>query len=492
MDYHSLPEVFRMYHTLRTLKTLLVIALVIASAGTGFGQNLDTMQPFDMVVPTTYGGGTRPNEGLYFGIDFMAAWISHPGVATIGSDQGRGMVYYVDRPITYQQRNKYGTTNDGNNDGTNTSNSDLANTYLLIPTVTVNPNNSYEVIRSNDVSSYDTSMLSSAWVCGKRYDIGYMWGHHGLGVSIYDINPYTQTFQMQNAKVAFNVSDKPGTDHSWLNGITTVNGNNSIVFPGNVNDVDSLYVYGELGVKFSSLDVTNRTETNSVELNYTYRFMPSDCFGRRYGIWELDFGIRYFQFREEFNIYGKGGCLADSWWNTASQNNLIGPQIAARYFRTFGRWTFDFQGKFMAAVNNQTIRQNGVLGSNLSTRYETVQNEIVGDDGEVTYENMYYEYIGMQGYPGYINSTSFTFNHRGTDMLFAPVAEIRFNAKLQITQLVNVRMGYTCMYVGNIARSAEMVQYNIDGASPAMGINMDNNKGNSLVHGFTVGLEVNR
>ena len=463
-----------MYHTLRTLKTLLVIALVIASAGTGFGQNLETMQPFDMVVPTTYGGGTRPNEGFYFGIDFMAAWISRPGVATIGSDQGRGMVYYVDRPITYDQQDK----------GT-------ADTYLMIPTVTVNPNNSYEVIRDADVSSYDTSMFTDQWVCGRRYDIGYMWGHHGIGVSIYDINPYTQSFTMENAKVAFDVADKPGTDHSWLHGITTVNGTNEVVFPGNEDNVDSLYVLGELGVKFSSLKVTNKSETNGVELNYTHRYMPSDCFGRRYGIWELDLGVRYFQFREEFNVYGTGGCLSDSWWNTASQNNLIGPQIAIRYFRTAGRWTFDFQGKFMAAVNNQTIRQNGVLGSNLSTRYETVQNE-VENNGEVTYQNTYYEYIGMQGYPGYINSTSFTFNHRGTAATFSPVAELRFNAKLQVTQLVNVRMGYTFMYLGNIARSAEMVQYSIAGTAPAMGINMDNNRGCSIVHGFTVGLEVNR
>ena len=146
----------------------------------------------------------------------------------------------------------------------------------------------------------------------------------------------------------------------------------------------------------------------------------------------------------------------------------------------------------MAAVNNQSIRQNGVLGSNLSTRFETVQNEVTDGNGETTYENTYYEYIGMQGYPGYINSTSFTFNHHGTDALFSPVVEFRFNAKLQVTQLVNVRMGYTCMYVGNIARSAEMVDYSITGTSPAMGINMDNNKGNSIVHGFTVGLEVNR
>ena len=464
-----------MYHTLRTLKTLLVIALVIASAGTGFGQNLETMQPFDMVVPTTYGGGTRPNEGFYFGIDFMAAWISRPSVATIGSDVGRGQVYYVDRPVTYEQQEK----------GT-------ADTYLMIPTVTVNPNDSFRVIRSEDVSSYDTSMLTSGWVCGRRYDIGYMWEHYGIGVSIYDINPYSQTYTMENAKVAFNVADKPGTDHSWLHGITTVNGTAEVVFPGNEDNVDSLYVLGELGVKFSSLEVTNRTETNGVELNYTYRFLPCDCFGRRYGIWELDMGIRYFQFREEFNVYGKGGSLADSWWDTTSQNNLIGPQIAARYFRTLGRWTFDIQGKFLAAVNNQSIRQNGVLGSNLSTRYETVQNEVTNDDGETTYTNTYYEYLGMQGYPGYINSTSFTFNHRGTDTLFSPVAELRFNAKLQVTQLVNVRMGYTFMYVGNIARSGEMVDYSIAGNSPAMGINMDNNKGCSIVHGFTIGLEVNR
>lgn len=475
MDYHSLPEVFRMYHTLRTLKTLLVIALVIASAGTGFGQNLETMQPFDMVVPTTYGGGTRPNEGFYFDIDFMAAWISRPDITTIGSDQGRGMVYYVDRPVTYDQIEK----------GT-------ADTYIMVPTVTINPNNSYEVIRDADVSSYNTSMLTSNWVCGRRYDVGYTWGHHGLGVSVYDINAYTQTYTVENAKVAFDVADKPGTDHSWLHGITTVNGTESVVFPGNENNVDSLYVYGELGVKFSSLKVTNKTDTNSVELNYTYRFHPSDCFGRRYGIWELDFGLRYFQFREEFNVYGSGGCLSDSWWETASQNNLIGPQFAARYFRTWGRWTFDIQAKFMAAINNQSIRQNGVLGSNLSTRYETIQTEVEGGDGEVTYQNTYYEYIGMQGYPGYINSTSFTFNHYGTDTLFSPVAELRFNAKLQVTQLVNIRMGYTFMYVGNIARAAEMVEYRIDGTSPAMGINMDYNKGCSIVHGFTLGLEVNR
>ena len=465
-----------MLHTLRTFRALLLLTITFAAACTGYGQNLESMQPFDMVIPSTYGGGVRPNEGFYVGIDFMATYISRPRTSTIGSDVGRGTVYYVERPLTY----------------TDTAKGDPDETHIMVPTITVNPNDSYQIISDQDVSTYDTSMLDSQWACGRRYEAGYMWGHHGWGVSVYDINDLSQSYTVENAKVAFNVADKPRTDGSYLYGVTTVNGTEAQTFPGNTNDVNSTYVYGELGVKYESLTVSNTTATNGVELNYTYRFAPRDQFGMRYGIWEVDMGVRWFQYEEEFNVYGRGGSLSDSWWNTKSSNNLIGPQISARYFRTWGRWTFDVQGKFMAAINNQSVDQNGVLGSFLSNRNQSITE--VADDGEgnETYTTTYYQYLGLQGYPGYANSTSMTFNHRGTDSMFAPLLELRLNAKLQLTQLVNLRIGYTGIYVGNIARSAEMVEYNIPGTSTAMGINMDRNTGSSLVHGVTVGVEINR
>lgn len=482
-----------------------------------------------MGLQSTYGGGIRPNEGFYFGMDAMFMYISKPGTTSIGSDVPQEQAYFTTRLLEYTQTTVVGSDSDNNNNNTDTTNSSSSGTgsYFdgdivnITPGMTLDPLKVYEYAKAPWYNSCNTGLLSNEWVCGRRYDIGYTHGAHGLGVKILDINDLTQDFEVNNAMVVFDAA--PRTDAktqggTWLEGVVGINGTGSYDFGSGGDTTDTTtttdgttgnpdyFIYGNLGVQFEKLYVQNKTETFGIELNYTHRFMPRDHFAMRYGIWELNLGVRYLQFKETFNCSGVGGALSDSYWNTEAINNIVGPQIGLRHFRSYGRWTFDFLGAFTAGVNSQSVSQFGILGSKLSNQlnqYEeliattTNNNDNNNNDGQdtvdtsgtlVTTENIQ----GLMGYAGYPRIPTQTFNYKYSDTLFSPVGELQFNAKLQLTNLINLRMGCTGMYIGNIARPSEMIKYELPGTTTAMGVDMNKNDSDSFVYGFTIGLEVNR
>jgi len=68
---------------------------------------------------------------------------------------------------------------------------------------------------------------------------------------------------------------------------------------------------------------------------------------------------------------------------------------------------------------------------------------------------------------------------------------VKFN--IDLTTRVQLSLGWSGIYAGNIARPAGMVDYTLDMASNGvMGLVDGNNKNDVFMHGFVFGLTLNR
>jgi len=87
-------------------------------------------------------------------------------------------------------------------------------------------------------------------------------------------------------------------------------------------------------------------------------------------------------------------------------------------------------------------------------------------------------------HPLYLRPHSFKYGRRDDD--FSPVAEMRWNVAYNFTKAVAVKAGWTGMYVGNIYRASEHVNYTL----PDMGFFVGNTQ-HMIVNGGNIGLEFN-
>jgi hypothetical protein len=235
---------------------------------------------------------------------------------------------------------------------------------------------------------------------------------------------------------------------------------------------------------FANLRMKNILQLNGVELTRFYRArrLHSGAY------FELLYGARWFQVNDTFTVEADGNgdvaetdavsiggpatvytfpanILDGSVWSNRALNNLIGPQIGCRFFKQRGRWVTSIEARFLAAANFQNIRNKTNLGSNTITNQANI-NEDVG--------------IGFSGI--------------GTDThlyrtMFSPLGELRVNASYQVTRNVGLKVGYTGMVVGNIARGSNTIDYD---SINLIGILNDRFKQNLYVNGVSFGVEINR
>ena len=174
-------------------------------------------------------------------------------------------------------------------------------------------------------------------------------------------------------------------------------------------------------------------------------------------------------------VTGPRSILGDSDWHSKAHNRIVGPQIGARWFKKKNRWTLSAEGRFFAGYNQQTIRQHGMLGSQL-------------DDG-TPYSFEAGTVPGLPYIPLYMDPVSF--EHREFKGEWSPAAELRLQATYQITRAFSVRAGWTGFWMDGIARGSNMIDYTLQ-ETRIMGINMDNNRQEIFTHGLNVGVEFNR
>lgn len=403
--------------SLKRTKTLLAAWTLVLLAGLpALGQGLQDGQIFAPADLSTLGGGPRANEGFFCSFEVMLGWIDRPETALIGDGTTRQVVVREQVPDLDPQDP---TQNDPN----------------------------WVADKVMEFSTHDTGLFPSKTVNGQRYEFGFVQEHHGWLFSGYNINQANQKLTASNAHVVFQDAPFGPGPSQHLQGYVDV-------------DLTEAYV-DDLAVRFDNLLAVNSLKTWSVELNYLYRMHPN----HQGGIFELFLGARYMEFDEQFNVDAigeRGGddtadppvppdsTLANSYWNTAADNHIIGPQIGGRWFRSDGRWTCSTEGRFFAGFNSQNIHQQGLLGSKIN----------VNTDQTLRIINM--EPTG--------------FDHRKFFSEWSPGAELRINFDYQLTRSVSAGVGWTGFWIDSLARPSDMVSYVIEQDS-VMGITTNNRQG---------------
>lgn len=425
----------------------------LAHAGGPFGpvgfEFFGDAQPWEQPNLTPYGGDPIPrNTGFFFTYDYLDWTISPPEQTTIGT-QGLTAVVFFDGDFRV------------------------------------------------DSNSVTTGKYQADFTDGNRIEFGYVdeCGCQGWLASTINLHNQNQTIWASDAIVMF--VDPP----TGPNGLGRLDGFVDLDGDGFDDDINGNSVYGRDGldlgtpetnpnpppdeiyvppldgipdviaptdfndavrypVIYDHLEAENSVRIWGGEIMKLWRFKPG-YFG---GQLELFAGGRFFSMLDDFVVQGYGGFLDDSLWQTKSDNNLVGPQVAFRWSRKRVRWTTSAEGRFMAAANFQNIRQRGVLATKISENFPQPRTNA----------------------PLLMEETGFESSSHLTE--FSPLVEVRLQTSFQITKAISARGGYTAIWMDNIARASNMIEYRL----PDMGILEDNNTQEVFINGWYLGFEYNR
>ncbi len=218
--------------------------------------------------------------------------------------------------------------------------------------------------------------------------------------------------------------------------------------------------YGDLhefNVAFDQVQVRSRTVVDGVEAMWTHELTNRHYMASHQNNHiELSAGARFLSLDDRFELLADGGILGRTFSNTRVDNNIVGPQVRAKWVNQRQRWRLSSTASFLFGYNTQNWSQENGIGAEL----------VPGGLNRPLYAQPTYSEHGL------------TFNQ------FSPVGELRLEAAYYVTQAVALKLGYTGMYVGNIRRAATSVRYYL----PDMGFH---NSGNQelISNGVDAGIE---
>jgi hypothetical protein len=218
-----------------------------------------------------------------------------------------------------------------------------------------------------------------------------------------------------------------------------------------------------LPVNFTNVLLRNDVSSWGIECDYVGRSNQL----HDGGFFEWFAGPRYIEFSDTFLVNAQGSqTLGTSQWITEAQNHIIAGQLGVRWFKKLGRWMLSTEGRGLVGLNAQNVNQTGEVGIGI----------IPGVVGS--------------GQPYYLGPTNI--NHHEFIRQLSEGVELRLDARYQITRSVTFRAGWTGLWLNNIARGSEMVDYTLDPARSFLGILRDHNKDNVLMNGLEIGIDINR
>ncbi len=393
-------------------------------------------QPWAAPEITNFGRGTQPFEGYFFNYDRIQWTISSPEIHTIGSLGAEGF---------------YGSEFD--DDGLSFETNDL-----------------------------DSSTLGSTRAWGHRYEFGYIRDRQGWLANItYGLNQGGE-IETDDVVVLFddpdgllsgfeddnddgfdddlnnnNIFGRDGEDlGSFMGGVFVFGADDPTAFDGIPDDL-TVATDAEDGFafvpRFDDLRVRQITELSGFEIMSIHRLRPQD--GR--GMFELLYGIRLVRLKDLLRVELNNGELEDTEWRTTVDNVIVGPQFGGRWVHRQGRLRVGMEGRFLAGFNIQQGKQNGIIaddadgGGDLDTLFAT------------------------------------SFNNSYNEREFAPTAEFRLNLSYQVSKAVNLRVGWTALYMDGVARAVSVQEYSL----PTLGFDTSSNKEDLFAQGFNVGVEIN-
>jgi hypothetical protein len=213
----------------------------------------------------------------------------------------------------------------------------------------------------------------------------------------------------------------------------TASGNDDLRIPGNL----ALATDDYFGAR--QVATTSKSNLNNAELNYLRATGYS-------GVSVLA-GFRYLNFNETFNLNSSMSSGQSSDYEVKSRNNLYGVQLGLHANRDWGDWSFNLTGK------------GGLFGNS------TQQNTTMGDDNNSIYLR---------------NSTT---NAATTSF----VGDVGVNAVYRFNPIWGVRAGYSVMWMNNVARAADQLDFT---NTPSSGTGL-NSHSNAFLQGVNVGVEAN-
>ena len=325
-----------------------------------FGQDgvrdLPAMQLFDPADIRPYDGWDTQKDGFFFTFDGIFWTISAPKKTTVGFPDLTRQVFYT------------------------------ADNYSQV----------------TETNTMDTGLFRAKQKGGDRIEFGYTDEHHGFLVDTYELDGQTQHIVGDNIAVVFQDLPSSGPNSArLLDGFLAFNGT-------------STFALRPLPVVFDTVSLLNRTQTDGVEILYTYRDHPLHNGGEI--LWMA--GGRYVRFDDEFAAVGVGGVLSQSAWDTMARNRIWGPEVGVRWSKEFGRFGISSEGRFMAGINDQAIRQYGELASDLSGTRAECQRRALLDARH---------HLRQFGAPDGIH----------------PIGEFRVEAHVQLTRLISAKAGWT-------------------------------------------------
>jgi hypothetical protein len=323
------------------------------------------------------------------------------------------------------------------------------NAYIVSPGQVFNDPRD-QIVQHNTL---DTSGLDSDFDLGNRFEFGRICDNHGWMISIYQLRERSQSIAAYDVDMVFEEVTSGAEPHLPLDGRFT----NLAPPPAPVTFL------APLALTFSNVLLRDDVSSWGIEFDYLCR---SDQLHNG-GFFEWFIGPRYLEFDDNFLVNAQGSqTLGNSYWITEAQNHIIAGQIGARLFKKQGRWTVSTEGRALAGLNCQNVHQTGELGIGITP-------------GVLDSAQPYY--MG----PTYVNHTAFIRE-------FTPGIELRLDARYQITRSATFRAGWTGLWLNNIARGSEMIDYTLDPEHTWMGILRDHNRDNVFINGLTIGIDINR
>ena len=149
--------------------------------------------------------------------------------------------------------------------------------------------------------------------------------------------------------------------------------------------------------------------------------------------------------------------LQTGLWNTDTMNNIVGPEISLAWAVQHGRWEFLTELKFTAGFNFQNNIYRGADFASTSgadylrTTFSPTVTNSAGGDTTVLDQQLNPPPLFLQLYSiGQSNAT----NEKENRFVFSPVGEWRFGTKYKVSQGVTLHLGYTGMWMAQIARAS--------------------------------------
>ena len=225
------------------------------------------------------------------------------------------------------------------------------------------------------------------------------------------------------------------------NAASSVSGTDSLALPGDLGFVVNGFTLAE------SITTQYGSQLHSVEANCIKRVCEHCCCSC-YKRVDWFAGFRYLSWDEDLGLLGNNQGVADANYTVDTTNNLYGAQIGSRIRSYRGCWGWELTGKAGLFANDASQRQ-------------LIVDELGVND------------FMLRNASGNGSGTAF-------------VGELGLSTLVRLSDSCGFRGGYNLLWVQGLALAPDQLDFT-DTASSGTGLHRS---GGSLLHGFSVGLEL--